>query len=101
MQIDITQVILAVITLLGTLITGFVIPLLKSKISENKQAIFDSAVRVAVYAAEQIFSGSKQGKEKKSYVIDLLRKQGYVVDDEIIDAAIEAQVKMMKEYIDI
>lgn len=96
MNIDLTQIILAVITLVGTVLTGFIIPLIRSKIDENHQAAFDSAVKIAVYAAEQIYTASKSGPEKKAYVIQLLEDQGYVVDNAAVDAAIEAQVQALR-----
>lgn len=98
MSIDLTQVILAIIALLGTILTTFVIPLLKTKLdleksnlSENQANMLRLAITTAVTAAEQLFNSS-EGAQKKAYVLELLRQQGYDVDSSAIDAAIEAVV---------
>lgn len=98
MTVDLTQIVLAVITLLSTLITGFVIPLIRrkiesenSKISENGRMLLKLAIETAVRAAEQVYN-SDEGEKKKAYVCALLESQGYTVDTGAVDAAIEAAV---------
>lgn len=98
MQIDLTQIILAIIALIGAVLTGFVIPWLKSKVSvengkvtETQAALLKLAINTAVRAAEQLFN-SEEGLKKKEYVINILKSQGYEVDQAAIDAAIEAAV---------
>lgn len=98
MQINLTQIILAVITLVGTILTSFVIPLLKAKLdvehsnlSQTQADLFRLAVTTAVTAAEQLYK-SEEGQQKKAYVLNLLKQQGYEVDSPAIDAAIEAVV---------
>lgn len=99
MQIDLTQIILAVITLIGGLIARYVIPWLRSRLDDRKIELLISAINTGVYAAEQIFD-STQGQEKKKYVIELLKENGYIVDpDNItmeINALIESTVKELK-----
>lgn len=98
MQINLTQIILAVITLVGTILTSFVIPLLKAKLdvehsnlSQTQADLLRLAVTTAVTAAEQLYK-SEEGQQKKAYVLNLLKQQGYEVDSPAIDAAIEAVV---------
>lgn len=95
-QIDLTPIILSVITLIFGLLMRYVIPAAKEKLNGNQMEMLRIAVKTAVYAAEQLY-GSKQGQEKLKYVIDLLYQQGYIVDkDQIADstrALIEAMVK--------
>ena len=95
-QIDLTPIVLAVITLIFGLISRYAIPYAKSKLNGNQLEMLRIAVKTAVYAAEQIY-GSKQGQEKLRYVIDLLFQQGYILDpDKVSDttkALIEAIVK--------
>ena len=95
MTIDLTQIILAVITLIGGLVARYVIPWIKSKLSERQYDVFYGLVRVGVYAAEQLFS-SDQWKEKKQYVVDLLKENGYQVDTTAVDALIEATVRELR-----
>ena len=105
MNIDLTQIILAVIALIGAILTGFVIPWLKSKINvengkinETQAALLKLAINTAVKAAEQLFN-SDEGQKKKAYVLDILKAQGYEVDQVALDAAIEAAVYNLKEKI--
>ena len=98
-NIDLTQVILALITLFGGIITSFVIPFIKKKLTGQQIQNLKLAARIAVYAAEQIFT-PEQWEEKKKYVQDLLREQGYDVDTEKVDAAIEAEVLALHKLID-
>ena len=80
------------------MLTGFVIPLLRSKLSvengkltENQAYLLSLAIDTAVTAAEQIYN-SDEGAKKKAYVIGLLEQQGYSANTSAIDAAIEAAV---------
>ena len=98
MNIDITKIVVALIGLLSTVLTGFLSPWLKSKIninngkiSENQSYMIKLIINTAVKAAEQLYN-SDEGKEKKAYVINLLKEQGLDVDLPEIDAAIEAAV---------
>lgn len=103
MNIDMTQIILAIIALLSAIVTGFLIPLLKakllsenSKLSKTQQDLLMLAVTTAVTAAEQLYR-SDEGQQKKSYVLALLKQQGFDVDSAAIDAAIEAVVLELHE----
>ena len=95
MTIDLTQIILAVIALLSAIITGFVIPWLKNKLTDHQYDTLAALVRVGVFAAEQLFT-SEQWKEKKQYVVDLLQENGYSVDVTAVDALIEATVRELR-----
>ena len=95
MIIDLTQIILAVITLIGAVLTGFVIPWLKNKLTDHQYDTLATLVRVGVFAAEQLFT-SDMWKEKKQYVVDLLEENGYKVDVTAIDALIEATVRELR-----
>ena len=98
MQIDLTQIILAIITLLFGIITKYVIPNIKAKTNANQMELIRGAVQSAVYAVEQLYK-STPGKEKKQKVIEALAKQGYILDvdnvEENIDLLIEAFVKQL------
>lgn len=94
MTIDLTQIILAVITLIFALISRYAIPYAKSKLDDRKMELLRIAVQTAVYAAEQLYN-SDQGKEKKEYVINLLKEYGYVVDPEKIEPTLNALIEAM------
>lgn len=98
MNIDLTQIALALIALISAVLTTFVIPLLKSKldvengkITENQSNMLRLAITTAVTAAEQLYK-SDEGQKKKAYVLSLLEQQGYPINSSAVEAAIEACV---------
>ena len=95
MTINLTYIILAIISLIGAIITRYVIPWIKDKLDDNQYEIFKTLVRTGVYAAEQLYS-SEQWKEKKKYVLDLLVENGYEIDSTAVDALIEATVRELR-----
>ena len=90
--IDLTQIILAVITLIFGLLMRYVIPEAKNKLNANQMEMLQIAVKTGVYAAEQLFN-SDQGAQKKKYVIDLLASQGFIVDTDLIEPEINAMIE--------
>lgn len=98
MQIDLTQIIMAVIALLFGLLMKYVIPNIKSKTNENQLELIRAAVKSAVYAVEQLYK-SKPGQEKKQLVLKFLKEQGYIMDDvqveDKINYLIEEAVKAL------
>lgn len=88
---DITPIINAVITLAVALITAFLVPWLKKKSVSCDVEQLVSWVKIAVAAAEQLYT-SLQGDEKKQYVLKYLADKGYKVDEEDIENTIESEV---------
>lgn len=88
---DITGIIEIVIALLSALVTTFLIPYIKKKMSAEKFSELQRWVGIAVEAAEQIY-GSKTGSQKKEYVVNFLLSKGIVVDVDSVSALIEAEV---------
>jgi formate dehydrogenase assembly factor FdhD len=91
MNFDYTELIQALITLASVVITGFLVPLLRQKLSAEKRAKLLEYVRIAVAAAEQLY-GSKAGKQKKEYVVGFLLSKGVVFDVDEVEAMIESEV---------
>jgi len=89
------QIILAVIGLLGAIITGFLVPYIKSNTDENQLTKIDYWVGIAVRAAEQIFNEPDMGIIKKQYVIDFLNNKGIKITMEDLNILIEAIVQEM------
>ena len=92
---DITPVVNAVIALIAAVVTAFVIPWVKSKTTAAQREEINSWVKIAVTAAEQIYSGVGKGKEKKAYVIKFLEEKNLKIDEESVDLMIESAVKNM------
>ena len=95
MNIDLTQIVVALIGLLSAVITTFLVPYLKSKLTEDQQKKLDAVVKIGVYAAEQIFPPEKW-EEKKQYAQQIVQEAGYDISLESINAAIEAAVKELR-----
>lgn len=91
MNIDYTELLQAIIALLATLITTFLVPFIKKKLSAEKTEELRKWVGVAVKAAEQIY-GSKTGQEKKEYVLSFLLSKGFKFDVDEVAALIESEV---------
>ncbi len=94
---DITPVVNAVIALIAAVVTAFVIPWVKSKTTAAQREEIEAWVRIAVIAAEQIYSGVGKGKEKKKYVLDFLAEKNLKIDEESVDLMIESAVKEMND----
>lgn len=67
------KIMLSVISLCGAIITGILIPYIKSKIGDSKFERLLYYVSVAVRCAEQIYT-PEQWEEKKKYVMDYCMK---------------------------
>lgn len=94
---DITPIIEAVVALIGVIITCVLIPYIKSKTTTEQQKEINAWVKIAVSAAEQLFTGSGRGEEKKAYVIAWLKERGITVDEAELDALIEAAVYELEQ----
>ena len=89
---DITTIIEAVFALAAAVITAIVIPYIKSRTTAQQQAEINAWVKIAVAAAEQIYTGIGRGEEKKAYVLNWLAEHGITMDEDRINALIEAAV---------
>lgn len=99
-EINLTQIIVAVIALLGALITRYVIPFVIGKIDADKRSNVIFWAKLAVEAAEKIFKESGMGAEKKQYVKEFLESKGFKLDETEIDVAIESAVLEMQNAIE-
>lgn len=94
---NITPVIEAAFALIAAIITAVVVPYIKSRTTATQQVEIAAWVRIAVTAAEQIYTGTGQGKAKKEYVEAWLTAHGVTVDAAKLDAMIESAVYALKE----
>lgn len=96
MTIDLTQVVIAVLTLIFGCISAFLIPYLKSKLTTEQLSKVKFWVNIAVEAAEMIYVGTGRGQEKKEYVLSFLNSKGFTLNMTEIDNLIEAAVLELK-----
>lgn len=95
---DITQILLGIIIILFGVVGMFVIPYLKTHMTSEQIGILTGIAQTVVYAAEKIF-GAKMGTDKLAYALNLakalLAKKNLSFDEDVIRAAIEAQVQQL------
>ena len=99
MKFDFTVIIEFIIALLSAVVTTFLIPYLKQRLSEEKQKKLLFWVQTAVKAAEQIYV-SKTGQQKKEYVVAFLLSKGVVFDVDEVTALIESEVYKLTDTAD-
>lgn len=83
MNTNITPIVEAVIALASAVITVFLIPYLKTKLTEAQRKRIKEYIDTAVMAAEKLFptvDGEKLGEEKLQYVADYLKSKGIEFD---------------------
>lgn len=96
-MVDLTQITVAILTLIFSLISTFLIPYIKNKTTAEQFETIKLWVKVAVQAAEMIYVGTGRGEEKKKYVVEFLASKGFKLDMAEIDALIEAAVLELKQ----
>jgi LL-H family phage holin len=96
-MVDLTQIIVAVLSLMLSLVSAFLIPYIKEKVTAEQFATIKLWVKVAVQAAEMLYVGSGRGEEKKKYVVEFLNSKGFTLNTEEIDNLIEAAVLELKQ----
>lgn len=95
-MIDLTDIITPILRLILAAIAIFVIPYIKAKLNNEQFESLKKWVKVAVQAAEMIYSTAGSGATKKQYVIDYLNSKGYTVDTDTLNNLIEAAVLELK-----
>lgn len=95
---QITQIILAVISIIGTLIGAFLVPLIRTKTTKEQREFAEKVIREAVRAAEQIFNLQGQGIEKYDFVIKYIKAEFKLsLSEKEIKVLIEAAVNELNE----
>ncbi len=89
--IDLTDLFKAVLAVLSTLLTGYLIPWLRAKAGKEKQEMVNCWIDVAVYAAQQLYE-TQTISDRLDYAARWLEEHNITVDR----AQIEAGVKRYK-----
>ena len=88
------KIILAVISLLGTIVTVVLVPYIKSKTTEKQRDNIYTLISIAVSAAEQVLKiEDPSGEKRKRYVVEYLNSKGIKISEDDLDVFIEAAVK--------
>ena len=95
---NITQILLGLILILGGIFTLIVWPYIRAHVSSEHLSMLAGIAQTVVFAAEKIF-GAKMGEDKLAYALNLakklLEKKGLSFEEDVIRAAIEAQVEQL------
>ena len=101
MNENIFNVVLTVIPVIGAIITYFIVPFIKSSVSEKQLAQYKEWAKLAVKTAEMLWRETGHGEDKKEYVVnflnDMFNKNKVVITEQQMEILIEAAVKEMKE----
>ena len=93
MKIDLTQIVIALIGVLGTIITTYLIPYFKSKTTIAQRANIDGWAKAAVQCAEILYKGTGKGEEKRiyveKYINDMCDKANIKIDINSVRIALE------------
>lgn len=95
---DITQILAGLVLIFGFVVVFIAWPYIKTHVSAAQLSMLAGIAQTVVFAAEKIF-GAKMGDDKLAYALNLakklLEKKGLTFDEEVIRAAIEAQVEQL------
>ena len=98
-EINLTQIIVAVIALIFSIITGYLIPWIKSNTNERTYKILEMACQSAVFFAQQWYK-TEDGEVKKEKAIEYaeawLKERNIKVDMHLVADVIEAELKKIK-----
>lgn len=94
-MVDLTGIFEALIALVSSVVTVFLIPWLKTKLTNEQLSKAHSVVQIGVFAAEKLY-GAGRGAEKFAYVEELLAAKKIKLDTKTLTAMIEAEVKKME-----
>lgn len=98
MTFDFTALFEILISILSVIVSCFLIPWLKEKLSAEKLEKLVKWVKIAVEAAEQLY-GSGMGQQKKEYVVSFLLSKGIKFDANEVEAIIESSVLQLPEWL--
>ena len=89
---DITQILVLIISVLGLVLMGAFMPYVKTKVSSEQLGTIYTIIKIAVEAAEQIY-GAGMGPVKKDYVVEYLASKGLYVDVDVVSSELNAMIE--------
>ena len=93
--LDLTQLAQTIISLAAGIVSLYLVPWLRSRLTNEQLTKVKSWVQIAVYAAEKLY-GAGNGDQKLAYAEEILRKHGIRLDMATLKAMIDAQIKEME-----
>ena len=104
MDIDWTQIILALISLTGAILTAVVIPYIRSKTTKQQRDNIYTVIQSAVWAADQMFKASDpSGGIRNTWVMNTLKEMNLDISREdlvrLVEEAVQELNLAQKEFI--
>lgn len=100
MTVDITKIVLGILTILLGIAEAYLVPWIKTKIENEKLAKIIDTIDTFVAAAEQVAKrDGYDGTWKKQHVRELLEKNGYTIDDTVDEFIEAAVIKLHNELV--
>ena len=94
------QIILAVIALMGTVITAIVAPYIREKYTKEQRDKIYTYADIAVRAADQVLKAEDPcGKKRKAFVLDFMESKGFKLTEHELNIIIEAAVLNLNKAI--
>ncbi len=94
--VDLTPLLQAIIGIASVLVTGFLIPWLKTRFSAEQLTKAQNWVQIGVYAAEKLY-GAGNGDSKLAYVEALLAQHRIRLDTQTLKALVDSEIKRMEQ----
>lgn len=89
--IDLTPMINALILILSTVATVYIVPWIKSNTTAKQRENLLAWVDIAVCAAQQLYH-QQDGSVRLEYALGLLEAKGFDINDDVVTDAVEAAV---------
>lgn len=104
MNIDWTQIILALISLIGAILTAVVIPYIRSKTTKQQRENIYTIIQSAVWAADQMFKASDpSGGIRNTWVMNTLKEMNLDISRKdlvrLVEEAVQELNLAQKEFI--
>ena len=94
MNIDWTQIILAIIGLIGAVLTTVIVPYIRAKTTKQQRENIYTVIQSAVWAADQMFKASDPtGGARNKWVMQQLKNIGLDVSEEDVVRMVEEAVQ--------
>jgi len=98
-MIDLTPVFQALPGLFAVVVTAVIIPLVRSRLNDERLERAKHWARIVVNAAEMIFPQAGSGSKKKAYALNFLNNRGFKLGAEELDALVECAVCEQKNAV--
>ena len=97
-MIDLTNIFEAAVALLLAIVSAFLVPWIKTKLTSAQTTEMLRWVEIAVAAAQQLYP-QNDGDVRLQYALELLENKGYNVNDNAVLDAVEAAVLKLHQQL--